>query len=188
MADQGYRSILNRADEFFHATLEEQPQNFQCGKGCSLCCYGLFEISAADVPILAEGLAALHASRRSAIIRRAQTILTDTDHPDLRECPDAEKKAFYKRSATVGCPNLDPAGACMVYEHRPLVCRTFGLPIRDGRRYLGDICQLNFEDATDGEKLKAAWNLQWEDAVGAADEYTIPEAIVLIARMRGWAA
>ena len=25
----------------------------------------------------------------------------------------------------------------MIYEHRPLVCRTFGVPIRDGDRYLG---------------------------------------------------
>lgn len=186
MADQGYRSILKRADEFFHVTLEAQPQNFQCGKGCSLCCYGLFEISAADVPVLADGLAALHPSRRLAIIRRAQTLLEETDHPDLRECPEGEKRAFYERSKNVPCPNLDPSGACMVYDSRPLVCRTFGLPIRDGKRYLGDICQLNFVDATDIEKQSAAWNLQWEDAVGAADEYTIPEAIVMIARMRGW--
>ncbi|MEO6259310.1 MAG: YkgJ family cysteine cluster protein [Thermoanaerobaculia bacterium] len=186
MADDSYRSILNRADQFFRTTLQEQPQNFQCGKGCSVCCYGLFEISAADVPVLADGLAALKPSQRLSVVRRAQEILAETAHPDLRECSRREKKKFYERTATVACPNLDPSGACLVYEHRPLVCRTFGLPIRDGKRYLGDICQLNFGEATDGEKQAAAWNLQWEDAVGAADEYTIPEAIVMIARMRGW--
>ena len=186
MVDQGYRSILKRADQFFRATLEEQPQNFQCGKGCSFCCYGLFEISSADVAVLEEGLTALHPSRRQAIVRRAQTILTETAHPDLRECTDSEKKSFYRRSAAVGCPNLDSSGACMVYESRPLICRTFGLPLRDGKRYIGDICQLNFNEASDWEKQKAAWDLQWEDAVAAEEEYTIPEAIVMIARMRGW--
>lgn len=186
MGNDSYRSILERADRFFRATTEDQPQNFQCGKGCSFCCYGLFEISGADVPVLAEGLSALHPSRRKATIRRAQAIMAETAHPDLRECSSDQKKAFYERSAAVPCPNLDDAGACLIYENRPLVCRTFGLPIRNGSQYLGDICELNFEHSTEGERQKGAWDLQWEDAVGAEDEYTIPEAIVLIARMRGW--
>ena len=54
------------------------------------------------------------------------------------------------------------------------------------RRYIGDICELNFTDASQEEKEAAAWDLQWEDVLGAEDEYTIPEAIVLVARMRGW--
>jgi Fe-S-cluster containining protein len=74
----------------------------------------------------------------------------------------------------------------MIYEHRPLVCRTFGLPVRDGDRYLGDICDLNFTTASKKEKESAAWDLQWEDQLDPEDEYTIPEAIVLAARVRGW--
>jgi len=74
----------------------------------------------------------------------------------------------------------------MIYEHRPLVCRTFGLPVREGDRYLGDVCDLNFQDASDEQRLTAAWDLKWEDEVDPEEEYTIPEAIVFIARMRGW--
>ena len=37
----------------------------------------------------------------------------------------------------------------MLYEYRPLVCRTFGLPLRQGDRYLGDVCDLNFNEASD---------------------------------------
>ena len=73
----------------------------------------------------------------------------------------------------------------MVYEHRPLVCRTFGLPLRDDERYIGDVCDLNFNEATDEQRLAASWDLQWEDELGPEDQYTIPEAVVLIARMRG---
>jgi Fe-S-cluster containining protein len=74
----------------------------------------------------------------------------------------------------------------MVYEHRPLVCRTFGLPLREAERYVGDVCDLNFKSATDENKLAAAWDLNWEDTLGKEDEYTIPEAIIAIARLRGW--
>jgi Fe-S-cluster containining protein len=180
-----YRDILERADGFFASVAGEQPQNLQCGRGCSLCCYGLFEIGSGDVPLIAEGLAALHPSRRAAIIRRAAAV---AGHPNLRECSPEEKEAFFERTSDLACPNLDPTGACMIYESRPLVCRTFGLPIRDGGQYIGDICELNFTSATQEEKERAAWNLQWEDELGPEDEYTIPEAILLAARLNGWRA
>ncbi len=74
----------------------------------------------------------------------------------------------------------------MIYDARPLVCRTFGLPLHEGEQYIGDVCELNFTDAEAGQKMEAAWDLRWEDELGAEDEYTVPEAIVLAARLRGW--
>ena len=185
MADDSYRRILDRADAFFGSVMQDQPANLQCGKGCSLCCHGLFEIGSGDVPIIAEGLRAMHPSRRAMVVRKAQEIVASSRHPNLRDCSLQEKDAFFDRTASTPCPNLDESGACMMYEHRPLVCRTFGLPLRDGARYIGDVCDLNFTDAGSEEKQRAAWDLQWEDELGPEDEYTIPEAIVLAARMMG---
>ena len=181
-----YKDILNRADEFFRSVSKSQPQNLQCGRSCSLCCYGLFEIGAADIPVLAEGLARLHPMRRRKITRRAAEIVAESRHPNLREATQAEKDGFFDRTASTACPNLNAAGECMVYEYRPLVCRTFGLPLRQGDRYLGDVCDLNFHEAAEEQRLEAAWDLEWEDAFDPEAVYTIPEAIVLIARMRGW--
>lgn len=181
-----YKSILERADRHFTAVMAEQPQNLQCGAGCSLCCYGLFEIGSGDVPVIAEGLAALHPMRRKKVIRRALEIVESSNHPNLRECAPEEKETFFDRTQSVACPNLDETGRCVMYDSRPLVCRTFGLPLREGRKYVGDICELNFTDASQPEKVKAAWDLEWEDVLGVEDEFTIPEAIVMVARMRGW--
>ena len=50
--------------------------------------------------------------------------------------------------------------------------------------YIGDICELNFTSSSQGDREAAAWDLQWEDALGAEDVYTIPEAIVMVARLR----
>jgi Fe-S-cluster containining protein len=126
------------------------------------------------------------ASRRKKVIRRAQEIVEKSEHPNLRECSPDEKDAFFDRTQSTPCPNLDDAGLCMMYEHRPLVCRTFGLPLREKRVYLGDVCELNFNDATQPQRMKAAWDLSWEDVLGPEDEFTIPEVIVMVARMRGW--
>jgi Fe-S-cluster containining protein len=181
-----YRGILDRADDFFRSVMRDQPQNLQCGRGCSLCCYGLFEIGAADIPMLAEGLEKLHPMRRRKIVRRAAEIVAESHHPNVRELTPPQKDEFFNRTASVACPNLNESGECMIYEHRPLVCRTFGLPLREGDDYLGGICELNFNDATDEQRLAAAWDLHWEDELDPEDEYTIPEAIVFIARVRGW--
>ncbi len=186
LSDQTYKGILGHADKFFASVMESQPESLQCGRGCSLCCYGLFEISSADVPVIAEGLAALHPARRKKIIRRAQEIIETTAHPSLRESSPDEKAEFFDRTASVACPSLDESGACMIYESRPLVCRTFGLPVKNGEKYIGDVCELNFTAASDEQKNAASWDLQWEDALGPEDEYTVPEAIVLAARLRGW--
>jgi len=179
---ENYQKILRRADEHFDSVTRAQPQNLQCGRGCSLCCYGLFEIGSGDVPVIAEGLEKMHPMRRRKVIRRALELAA----PNLRELSPEEKEAFFERTQSTPCPNLDETGACMMYEHRPLVCRTFGLPLREGRKYIGDICELNFTSSTKGERLAAAWDLRWEDVLGPEDEFTIPEVIVLVARMRGW--
>jgi len=184
--DETYTRILDRADDFFRSVAESQPQNLQCGRGCSLCCYGLFEIGSGDVPLIAEGLEKLHPSRRKMIIRRSQEIVESSKHPDLRDCDAEEKEAFFERTASTPCPNLNERGECLMYDNRPLVCRTFGLPLRNADEYIGDICELNFTTAPQRDRESAAWDLQWEDALGAEDEYTIPEAIVLVARLRGW--
>lgn len=187
MGDDTYKGILERADRFFREVAGSQGQNLQCGRGCSLCCHGLFEIGSGDVPVIAEGLARLHPMRRKKIIRRAAEILAESRHPNLRECSPLEKKEFFDRTSSVPCPNLSESGECQMYESRPLVCRTFGLPVREADRYLGDVCELNFTEATREQKLAAAWDLNWEDALGPEDEFTIPEAIVLAARLKGWA-
>src|SRR6266513_769236 len=128
-----YRRILEHADEFFRSVMQSQPQNLQCGRGCSLCCYGLFEFG------------------------RAVEISAESRHPNVRESTPVEKDAFFSRTASTACPNLNESGECMIYEHRPRVCRTFGVPIRDGDSYIGDVCDLNFNDASDEQRTAASW-------------------------------
>jgi hypothetical protein len=62
------------------------------------------------------------------------------------------------------CAFLDARGACRIYDHRPYVCRTQGLPLRwidfDGPVERRDICPLN-ESAEPIESLAAhdCWEL-----------------------------
>lgn len=178
-----YRDVLDDADRHFSETIQAQPEQMQCGKGCSSCCYGLFEVSSSDVALLVDALEALPTQQQSALIERALKIVESSQHPNIREIDEDEKDAFFDRTSATPCPALSSEGACQIYENRPLVCRTFGLPIRDGSTYIGDICDLNFKSATKPSLFKAAWDLQNEDPVSPDDQYTIPEAILIAARM-----
>ncbi len=179
----GYRDILTAADRFFSKVAAEQPAALACRRGCTLCCHGLFEISAADVSTVAQGLESLGEAERRMVVERAEAAIAATGHPTLRECSPEEKDSFFARADATPCPFLGIGGACMIYDHRPLVCRTFGLPLRDGASFLGEECELNFTTTTAEEREAAAWDLQWEDELGPEDEFTIPEAIVLIERI-----
>jgi hypothetical protein len=66
------------------------------------------------------------------------------------------------------CAFLDEQGACRIYEHRPYVCRTQGLPLRWIDREdagepveLRDICPLNDRRAEPLESIPAAdcWSI-----------------------------
>lgn len=67
--------------------------------------------------------------------------------------------------ATGACAFLDAEGACRVYDERPYVCRTQGLPLRwvEGEVELRDICPLNEglseQEAVELLPIDACWTL-----------------------------
>lgn len=174
-----YREILSRADAHFDAVRNRLGRHLECRLGCTGCCHGLFEIGGADVAMIADALRASDSATRALLVTRSREILESFDAPAIRDCDDSEKRAFFERAGDVACPALDDDGACRIYENRPLMCRTFGLPVREGRDYLGQECELNFVEALRDEKESAAWDLEWEDAAAADDQFSIPEAIIL---------
>lgn len=180
-----YKRLLHRADQHFFEVATAMAAQLQCRAGCTMCCHGLFEISAADVAVVIDGVAALDRADAIRLIAQARSVIEQTRHPDLRDCSPEEKELFFARADATACPALDPAGRCSIYAARPLVCRTFGLPLRDGDDYRGEECELNFTSATRKEKEAAAWDLQWEDMLGPEDEFTVPEAILLAAAVLG---
>jgi Fe-S-cluster containining protein len=182
MADS-HREILTRADAHFARVASDEREALSCRPGCSLCCQALFEIGAADVAVVAQGIRELPPQRRAVVVERARRIAGNLAHPDLRKTTKEEREAFFARAGDVTCPALDERGGCSIYAHRPLACRTYGLPLRGAPEYLGQECELNFlGEAAAGEE-HAAWDLQWEDEVGPEDQYTVPEPIILAARL-----
>lgn len=140
-----------------------------CRPGCSQCCYGVFEISALDADRLRDGLSELTAidPERAVRVRTRVALSRERLAPwfpgDLGNGvltgSEEEIELFEEFAHADACPVLDPeTQSCDLYAARPILCRTFGPPIRnEGGDEEGGlaICELNFVGAT-AEEIAAA--------------------------------
>ncbi len=155
-----------------------------CHPGCSQCCIGVFPIAHQDAARLREGLALLDHSdpERSARIRtRVTDSLTRLDpwFPGDRATgilnEDHEAAILFEEFANdEPCPVLDPAtGTCDLYQHRPILCRTFGPPMNtpgdNGESNLAT-CELCFIHATTDEIVAGQLDPTLPDQEAASNE------------------
>ena len=99
--------------------------DWQCAKGCDNCCRRLAELPRLTGPewtLLKQGLAALPSARLDEIEREVAALAGAPAGPLV-------------------CPMLEQAsGACPVYLHRPVACRSYGFYVqREKGLYCGDI-------------------------------------------------
>jgi len=110
-----YRALVAKVDAFWVRAVDAQPSELRCAVGCDDCCRQGLTV----FPVEAAAIRAHLADMDPALHAR----LSCLDGP-----PDR-------------CALLRD-GRCAIYEVRPIICRTHGLPLRvDGRL---DHCPLNF--------------------------------------------
>ena len=118
-------ALFAKVEGFFTAAQTREGEAITCHAGCSDCCRR-FTVTGLEAEVIREGLEALPDARRDELARRADDDTTDV------------------------CPALDADGRCAIYAHRPVICRTHGLPIRFTEPRAGrslpmlDACPKNF--------------------------------------------
>ncbi len=136
-----------------------------CRPGCTQCCVGVFPIAQQDAARLRDGLATLTQTDPTRAARIQQRVAASLARLDpwfpgdnatgiLAE-DDQSVTLFEEFANDEPCPVLDPAtGACDLYSHRPIVCRTFGPPMQtpgdDGETNLAT-CELCYIHASTDE-------------------------------------
>ncbi|EGW23806.1 YkgJ family cysteine cluster protein [Methylobacter tundripaludum] len=126
-------------------TIRDDNLDWLCRMGCDGCCRRLAEVprlTAEEWDLLRDGLAALPPEQLLEIGRNIAALAEQSSRP-------------------IVCPLLDrSAGACQVYVHRPVACRTYGFYVqRDKGLYCKDI----ESRVADGGWAEVVWGNQ--DAV-----------------------
>lgn len=133
-----YRELLQRLDAWFLAAHHRHPDIIPCRTGCTACCHGPFDISAADVLLIRAGFERLTADQQRDVRDRAgvQLALMRQAEPGwggayaIGALGEDRFDQLAERLAGEPCPFLDDAGGCLIYQDRPMVCRMMGLSMR----------------------------------------------------------
>ena len=120
---ENYRQLTSRVDALCNAIAANLGGQITCSEGCSSCCTSItvFPVEAAA---MRETLENLPDRQAEEIIRHV------SDHAKGERCP----LLLHHR--------------CLLYESRPIICRTHGLPIiytTDGR-HSSDCCPHNLAE------------------------------------------
>jgi len=127
VARNALRVLQGRIAQHFDAAVARSPDQIRCAPGCEQCCHVRLSVFAVEAEAIEHALRSLAESS-----------------PELRTV--VRQQADDPRSAG-HCPML-VGGRCAIYDARPIICRSHGLPVlveepqRSPRR---ECCPLNFD-------------------------------------------
>jgi hypothetical protein len=101
-----YPELAAKVDAFFARVQARHAQDMRCDTGCSHCCHVRLTVTAVEADAVRQLVAGWPEQRRRALADNVAAARSDR------------------------CAALDGNGRCLVYEARPIVCRSHGAPIR----------------------------------------------------------
>jgi Fe-S-cluster containining protein len=129
-------TLAGKTDDWFRRANAALFTQVPCHAGCSSCCIGLFSVTRLDARRVQEGFRRLPAVERERITARAtqQVRALEAAYPRLKSSISIDDWSDRIIDETVSlfcdtpCPALQDNGLCALYAHRPLICRSMGLP------------------------------------------------------------
>jgi Fe-S-cluster containining protein len=127
-----YQKFIEQVDRITAKLQARYSKHLVCRAGCSGCCHHHLSVFAVEAEESRAAIEALPSPIRARVEEQAREVIKRED-----------------RGEPVACPLLVD-DRCSIYESRPLICRTQGLPLlmeaEDGEREV-DFCPLNFTEA-----------------------------------------
>lgn len=124
-----YEQLIRQIDVLTNALSAHYAKHLVCRAGCSGCCQHHLSVFPVEAARIKAAIIALPSELRARIEQQARIV--------------NEREA---QGRPVACPLLVNE-RCSIYEARPLICRTQGLPLlleaEDGEQEV-DFCPLNF--------------------------------------------
>lgn len=133
-------TLFEKTARWFERVNAALLESLPCTKGCSGCCVGLFPVTILDRREIQRGLRRLPAEHRKRIERTAAEQVTEltvaapqlSTNRFIDQWTEEDIDRVIERFETWPCPALETDGTCGLYEFRPLVCRSMGVPQDDG--------------------------------------------------------
>jgi Fe-S-cluster containining protein len=136
-----FEELTRKVDAFFARVAVRHGTDMQCTTGCSDCCHVRLTITAVEAAAIRAHVTTWPAAQRRGLASGS----VDDDR-----APETPAGAGPAMETADRCAALDAVGRCRIYEARPLVCRSHGVPIRMRRGSLPVVqaCHRNFTYTT----------------------------------------
>ncbi|MDA3791402.1 MAG: YkgJ family cysteine cluster protein [Desulfobacula sp.] len=130
-----YEAVVHMADAVFDRIKKEFPKEVFCREKCSDCCYAIFDLTLIEALYLNDKFLKKFTGKEKndliEIAGKTDRALTKMKRDAYKEVKNGvnELEIVGKMSQErVRCPLLGENDLCVMYEHRPITCRVYGIP------------------------------------------------------------
>ncbi len=130
-----YEALVHMVDGVFERVKKEYPKEVFCRKKCSDCCYAIFDLTLIEALYLNDKfLKKFSGMEKNSLIEiadKTDRVLVKMKRNAYREVKKgAEQLEIVAKMSQerVRCPLLGKDDLCVMYEHRPITCRIYGIP------------------------------------------------------------
>lgn len=157
-----YDKLAKGVDREFRRNKKLHGKRIQCRERCTDCCRHLFQITEIEAADISGAVKRLPADKRRELIERAKAYLPARKAIMQQHGYIEARGNLPKPETRLACPAL-VEGRCAIYEHRPVICRKYGMPLlhpdNPGRVFA---CELNFQP---GEVISDARLVQIQTSI-----------------------
>ena len=128
---QEYEALAAMADQDVRDLMEKHGPLVKCGVQCSDCCHSVFGLFLIESAYISHHFSGLEESVRQeglAMAGRADRDLLEVEKKLQVYDNNLPVKAVAMARERVRCPLLDQDEKCLLYPHRPITCRVYGVP------------------------------------------------------------
>jgi Fe-S-cluster containining protein len=132
-----YQEFMQGVDQIFNKMKNDYPQEVRCDQGCTECCFALFDLPLIEALYLNKKFNELEPDLRTRILieadkadRQTTKIKKELHKEHQKGVPEQE---IIKKASRIKlrCPLLID-NKCVLYDHRPITCRLYGIPMDMG--------------------------------------------------------
>ena len=130
-----YEALVSIIDGIFDKVRSEYPKEVFCREKCCDCCYAIFDVPIIEAVYLNhkfkekfKGLEKSQLIDKAAKVDRALFKMKREAQKAVNEGKEELEVLARMSQERVRCPLLGEDNLCILYEHRPITCRLYGIP------------------------------------------------------------
>ena len=126
-----YKLLVVKGDAAFQTMEKDYGPCIKCKAGCSDCCHAIFGLFLVEAAYIQKQFNRLDRKVRREVLSNAEKFEKELQRVEERlqaHEDDPRMKSYALSKERVRCPLLNQNDECIIYPHRPITCRVYGIP------------------------------------------------------------